>query len=264
MIQGVLRAYHNDPAIKEKYINRVRAHRLADELVHGIYWQDGTGCAVGCCVETNDDPHEHYEEELGIPRVLAFLEDAFFENMPKGKAQEWPEAFLSSIAVGADLSQVIDHFMIWLLIDEQDGVIRFIDEQDGVIRFIDEDKAVVQHVASLYQRRLADDPPTEEEWAAARAAARDAARAAAWAAAWAAARDAARAAAWAAARDAARAAAWDAARDAARAAARAAAWDAARDAARAAARAAAFEKHYDRMADKLLELLAQAPAPVPS
>jgi hypothetical protein len=72
---------------------------------------------------------------------------------------------------------------------------------------------------------------TNEQWDAAWAAARDAARAAAWDAAW--------AAAWAAARDAAGAAAWDAAWDAAWAAARAAAWDAAWAAARDAAGAAA-------------------------
>ena len=157
-------------------------------------------------------------------RLSQHLEDNFFEYMPNGKAKAWPEAFLSAIQVGADLSQVNDQFMVWLLIDEQ----------DGVIRFADESKAVVQQVASLYQRRLNGDPPVEDEWDAARAAARDAACAAAWDAAW----------------DAACAAAWDAARDAAR------------DAACAAARAAARAAHYEKMAEKLLELLSQAPVGV--
>lgn len=30
-----LLAYHNDPAVKEKYLSRVRKHREADELIKG-------------------------------------------------------------------------------------------------------------------------------------------------------------------------------------------------------------------------------------
>ncbi len=31
-------AFHGDPAIKAKYLGRVKAHRLADELVKGQGW----------------------------------------------------------------------------------------------------------------------------------------------------------------------------------------------------------------------------------
>jgi hypothetical protein len=62
-------AFHGDPAIKAFYLGRVRAHRKADEIRHGFYWQGGKGCAVGCTLHSNS--HTAYEDELGIPRILA-------------------------------------------------------------------------------------------------------------------------------------------------------------------------------------------------
>ncbi len=146
-------AFHNDASIKETYLARVRQHRAADELIHGKYWENGRGCAVGCTIHSS--VHLAYEVELGIPRMLAWLEDRIFEGLPNAKSLEWPEAFLSSIAVGADLSHVGDHFTIWLLLDEQAGLIRFVKE---------EDRSVLAHVAALYQRRLAGEAVTEDEW----------------------------------------------------------------------------------------------------
>ena len=92
----ILRAFHNDPAIKAKYLARVRAHRLADELIHGTYWQYGKGCAVGCTIHSSN--HAAYETELGIPEILARLEDGLFEALPNGEAKVWPEAFLKAIS----------------------------------------------------------------------------------------------------------------------------------------------------------------------
>ena len=46
-----LRAFRNDPKLKAKYLERVMAHEKADEIIQGIYWQDGKGCAVGCTLE---------------------------------------------------------------------------------------------------------------------------------------------------------------------------------------------------------------------
>jgi len=222
-------AYHGDPKIKENYLARVRAHREADEMVKGVYWKDGKGCGVGCTIHSGN--HHSYETELGIPEVLAHLEDAIFEGLPNGDAKAWPERFLSAIKPGADLSLVWPRFALWLLVDPADGVIKYAGE------YRDVDKAI-RRVGDLYREWTEGRKPDKAAWAAARAAARDAARAAAG--------DAARAAAWAAAWSAARAAAGDAARAAAGAAARAAAGDAAWDAA------------FRRMADKLVELLEAA------
>lgn len=36
-------AYHGKQEVKDLYLSRVRAHREADELIHGIGWEDGKG-----------------------------------------------------------------------------------------------------------------------------------------------------------------------------------------------------------------------------
>ena len=108
-----LLAYHGDPKIKRKYLARVRAHRKADELVKGRYWESGKGCAVGCTVHSSS--HAAYETELGIPRELARLEDQIFERLDNGASKAWPEAFLQAPRVGADLSMVWPSFALWLL-----------------------------------------------------------------------------------------------------------------------------------------------------
>ena len=101
-----MRAFLNQPEVKEKYLARVNAHVRADELIHGTYWKKGKGCAVGCTVETSNEPHLRYEVELGIPSWLAYLEDSMFENMSNGEAQTWPTRFLQAIPVGADLEPI--------------------------------------------------------------------------------------------------------------------------------------------------------------
>ena len=135
-----LRAYHGDPTIKATYLARVRAHREADQLIKGIYWQHGKGCAVGCTVHS--DNHAAYETELGVPRVLARLEDGLFERLPNGQALAWPAQFLEAIPVGADLSLVWPQFAVWLLVDPTDGVIQFAKTERV--------RQVIQNVADAY------------------------------------------------------------------------------------------------------------------
>ncbi len=121
-----LLAYHNDPAIKALYLARVRAHRAADQIVHGYYWEHGKGCAVGCTLHGNN--HAAYEEELGIPQVLAHLEDGIFESLKAPYDVMWPEQFLDAIPVGADLSLVWPQFAVSLLEDRAYGVLHDVQE----------------------------------------------------------------------------------------------------------------------------------------
>jgi len=108
-------AFHGEPGLKELYLARVVTHREADELVQGIGWEDGKGCAIGCTLEVYS--HAQYEIELGVPRVLAHLQDRIFEGLPRADAMLWPERFLDAIEPGADLSDVWPEFAIWLLVD---------------------------------------------------------------------------------------------------------------------------------------------------
>jgi phosphoglycerate dehydrogenase-like enzyme len=60
-------AYHNDPTVKAMYLDRIRRHARADEIIHGKYWEKGKGCAVGCTI--HGSKHSLYETELGIPQT---------------------------------------------------------------------------------------------------------------------------------------------------------------------------------------------------
>jgi hypothetical protein len=112
--QGIIMlSFHSDPSIKSNYLARVAGHADADEIVKGRYWENGKGCAVGCTI--HGEAHESFERELGIPRMLAWLEDVIFEGLPNRFAKTWPERFLSSIVPGRDLSPVGWEFLHWLL-----------------------------------------------------------------------------------------------------------------------------------------------------
>ena len=238
-------AFHGDPAIKAKYLARVEAHRVANEIVQEYgYWEDGKGCAVGCTLHGNQ--HKDYESELGIPEPIARLEDAIFENLPVELAKAWPSRFLSAIKPGADLSQVVDRFCFWLL-TSPDMRLDELAEPDG--------KLAIARVVDLYRRRFDRDEPIATEWAAARAAASDAAGDVASNAAKAAALAAARVVAWTTTTS----DASDAARSAAFAAAWATAWATVSDAARSAALAAGRAAAWVLMATGLEELLGSAP-----
>ncbi len=120
-------AFHGKPAVKKKYLARVRAHAAADEIISGRYWENGKGCAVGCTLHDPDGGHAGYEKELGIPEVLARLEDRFFETIytfNPAAAKAWPERFINAPTPGADLSMVFPKFCHWILMDEKTGVIR--------------------------------------------------------------------------------------------------------------------------------------------
>lgn len=108
-----MRAFHNDPKIKEKYLARVRAHQDADRLVRGIGWDEWKGCAVGCTLEAYD--HKRYETDLGIPEWLARVEDSLFEGMSQEKSRTWPEEFLTAIRPGVDLEPIKAEFLIVVL-----------------------------------------------------------------------------------------------------------------------------------------------------
>lgn len=185
-------AFHGKQEIKDKYVARVKSHQKADRIIKGRYWLESKGCAVGCTIEGSE--HKRYETELGIPRILAYLEDGLFEEMSDKEAMKFPLKFLQAISVGADLSKVFAKLVIWEWEDKKYGLSR--------IKEIKQDEELVdccEKVVAFYKRFLKDEKIEDYEWEAlenladklydARAGAR------AWARAWAWAR--ARAWAWA-------------------------------------------------------------------
>ena len=242
-------AYHGDETLKARLVAEMEAHRAQDQIVQGQYGAgdggDFRGCAVGCALHSlfhigvyerrTWDRHELFEPLAGIPQILARLCDKIFEGLPADEAPAFAVAFWAAPRPGADLSGVWDQFALRLLSDPERGAGRHASERA---------RPAIAGVVALYERQVAGDRPTQDEWRSAAAAA--AAYAAADAAAYAAA-DAAYAAAYAAA-------------DAA-AAAYAVADAAAADAADAAAYAAYTETrqdHFRWQAGVLLGLLAEA------
>jgi hypothetical protein len=99
-----MKAFHGDPAIKERYLARLKAHHAADEIIQGTGYNGTHGCAVGCTLNQYD--HRAYENELGLPRWLAHLEDRIFEGLPPVAAQRFAVDFLEAVPVGADVERV--------------------------------------------------------------------------------------------------------------------------------------------------------------
>ncbi len=151
-------AFHGKASIKKEYLSRLAAHEAADQIIKGTYWENGKGCAVGCTIHSGQ--HSAYETELGIPRVLARLEDRIFEGLPNEEAKLFPRRFLTAIKPGADLAPVFKKFLFWLLVDKNFGVIRHAKT--------DRTKAAIKAVAVLLQRDIKGGKVTPEEWQKAR------------------------------------------------------------------------------------------------
>jgi len=106
-------SYHNDESIKNKYVERMRDHIEAGELVRGLGFINGRGCAIGCTLDKYDDAQ--YPIELGIPRWLGQLEEIIFEKMSEKKSKKFPLEFLESIPIGVDLEQIRPLLLIYIL-----------------------------------------------------------------------------------------------------------------------------------------------------
>jgi hypothetical protein len=135
-----LRAFHGDPAIKEKYIARVRAHRLADEIVQRVGAdtdKDGKfhGCSVGCTLDRYD--HRLYPVELGIPVELAHIQDAIHERLPDPDFKMFPEQYLTVIVPGAVLSNVQFGLGLWIINNDSWGLRQYIKDAE-TLKLIDQ------------------------------------------------------------------------------------------------------------------------------
>lgn len=159
----MMRAYLNDPKLKQDFLAEIRKHQEADRIIQGTYGEDGEdfkGCAVGCSIRSLNiikgkhiptGSHEAYEPELDMPVALAHLEDRIFEGLPVEKAKQWPYRFADAVTVGADLTMVIPKFLVWLMDDL---------EQFATAK----GKVALRRVSSLYERRIAGDEPGGDEW----------------------------------------------------------------------------------------------------
>lgn len=214
-----MKTFHSDEKLKQKYVKRVEMHYKADEIIKGKYWEGGKGCCVGCIVEQCNNPHQKMQELIGTPLWLNYLVDRIFENLPNGKAKEFPLQLIRAIPVGKNIDVIYHKFYAWLLEDVKQYVNPQYDK--GVLDAIN--KVIDLHLEVVAGKR----PSIFEEESAA----------------------------WSAAASAAASAAESAVRSAAVSAAVSAARSAGRSAARSAAESAAGSAAYVKMSEKLIELL---------
>ena len=126
---------------------------------------------------------KYLEEQYGIPIRLLRLIEGLYVALPATEQPKWVANLLATVENGTDLSLVVNHFLIWLLTDPQEGVIIYATRPDV--------KSCIEDVSNLHFRIISGESVTSEAWAASGAASRAAARAASRAAseaAWAASR----------------------------------------------------------------------------
>ena len=173
-----MNAYKNDPKLKEMLVKEAIEHRAMDRL-HQQYgygsMQSGEnfkGCDIGCTVfslnrkfglkiETND--HGGVASFLDVPVGLVLLFDRLFEQLPKDLAMTWQERHWLAIEPGSDQTHTVGKFLHWLLVDPNDGVIKFA-KNDNV-------RKAIQAVADLFEKKMAGKLVTPEQWEVVRLAA---------------------------------------------------------------------------------------------
>jgi len=124
--------------LKSALVAEIRKHREQDQVIQGSYGEDSTGkfrgCAVGCAIHSLadingtflfTDDHGIYERELGIPRILAELQDVIHEGLPDESFPTWPERFMEAVPTETDLSLVFPKFVLWFLTDEKYGILNY-------------------------------------------------------------------------------------------------------------------------------------------
>ena len=178
-------SFFGSQCLRDAVVERVREHQRLDQIAQSIYWDGSKGCAIGCVLHSGE--HMAFEQQLGLPVFLAYMDEHIFEKLPLEEAKGWPLRFIEAVPVGVDLELVFPRFMHWLLSDP-DGVRQYADARTVPI---------MDTIVAMYARRIEGIPFDVDAARDAGAAAR-AAGDAAWAAAWHAAGAAAVAAAWAA------------------------------------------------------------------
>jgi hypothetical protein len=158
-----MQAFTNTQVTKTDLIAQLEAHYAADEITQGVYWEDGRGCAVGCCTHSHN--HSLFPAMFGIPESIAHLMDSIFEGLHLDQAKKFPLAVIQAIPEGADLLKVENYFLEWLLVDPEYGVARLNPDP------------LIQSVAELHHRVCLGNTVTHEEWETARDAVKNKARA---------------------------------------------------------------------------------------
>ena len=135
-------SFFGSQCLRDAVVKRVREHQRLDQIAQQIYWDGSKGCAIGCVLHSGE--HMAFEQQLGLPVFLAYLDEHIFEKLPLEEAKGWPLRFIEAVPVGVDLELVFPRFMHWLLSDP-DGVRQYADARTVPI---------MDTIVAMYARRI--------------------------------------------------------------------------------------------------------------
>ena len=121
-----LLSYRAHPAVtKAAFVAEMEAHLAADQIKAGFYWSCGSGCAIGCGIQSiltlhgpnieEHSDHAAHAAALGIPAWLSLVQDTLFENLSGPDQQSFPVAFARALPDGGYLSGLYAAWMPWVL-----------------------------------------------------------------------------------------------------------------------------------------------------
>lgn len=119
-----MRTFHNDPAIKALYLDRIASSLKAGRLSIWADWSADFWFPTAMTLDDEDADICAYRDRLGLPEWLAVLEDGLWLVMPQDRGSTWLIDFLTAIPVGVTEERldsfILAPFMLRLL---QDGLL---------------------------------------------------------------------------------------------------------------------------------------------
>jgi len=142
---------------KAEFVAEMQAHRAADHLIAGLYFDasTGRGCGIGCGVETINRPlglnleydsHAGLASALGWPVWLCGMEDRIFEGLPPLERSAWPVDLATAVPEGVDLEPALNQILARML-------------REVVLPAAGSSAAIVQRVANGCATNWASDDP---------------------------------------------------------------------------------------------------------
>jgi len=105
--------------LRNEWQARMAEHIAADDLIQGIYWQNGKGCFIGCSVHGRDP--QILTDEIGLPLTVIRIAEAIFEGLPAEDAKDFARDISDPTLLtdGKDVSLVGWKFLLWLNTDAE-------------------------------------------------------------------------------------------------------------------------------------------------
>ncbi len=151
-------AYHGDPALQQRTIDRLHALQQTNQWVHRpIHWNGQAGSLVGSLLQSED--LDRWEAELGLPKWLALVIDAMIAWNPKD-GLPWGIRLLQGIQPGMSMDTTGSRCLLELLAGERHGL-------KGLKAAAALSEAM-EAVVALHRARLAGEEVSNAQWRQAR------------------------------------------------------------------------------------------------